>query len=75
MKVVSPAVTLDVDIERMIVRDKCLVLSGFSGVNEIETRISEEELVALLGLCLRGKVAWFILKSLMPWARNKQGGA
>lgn len=70
MKVVSPVISMDVDIEEVHIRDQLLVLSGFSGVNEIETRITHEEAFRLLQLCLRPKIIWFCVKGLWPLGKR-----
>lgn len=63
MRIVSSVISMDVEIEEARVEGAALVLSGFAGVNEIETRVGGEEAWRLLRLLMRWKVVWFILRA------------
>jgi hypothetical protein len=64
MRVVTPAITLDVRIDEVAVRDGRLVMEGVAGMLPCETTLRPAELRRLLKLVLRPAV----LKLL--WAKE-----
>ena len=61
MRVVTPAMKLDVAIEQVEVRDGRLVLEGLAGFLPCETSLGAAEARALLGKVLRPQVLWWLL--------------
>ena len=72
MRIVSPVITMDVDIEDIHVQGDQLILSGFAGVEEINAKLSGPEALSLLFKLMRFSVFKLILKSL--GARKKSAG-
>lgn len=64
MRLISPVITMDVEIERGHVENRSLVLSGFAGINEVEARVSGVEAWRLLRILCRASILWFLLKAL-----------
>ena len=60
MRILSAVITMDVDLERADVQNNELVLSGFAGVNDVEARISADELRRLVMMMLKLKI-FFLL--------------
>lgn len=63
MRIVSTVISMDVEIENARVEGDALVLSGFAGINEIETRVRGDEAWRLLRLLMQWKVVWFMLRA------------
>lgn len=64
MRITSPVITMDVDIEEIIVRNNDLVLSGFAGVEEIEAQVSAREAISLMFKLMRFSVLALLLRSI-----------
>jgi hypothetical protein len=56
MRVVTPAITLDVRIDEVAVRDGRLVMEGVAGMLPCETTLKPAELRRLLGRVLKPAV-------------------
>ena len=65
MRITSPVITMDVDIEDVHVQGDQLVLSGFAGVEEINAKLSGAEAVSLLFKLMRFSIFKLLLKSLV----------
>lgn len=61
MKVKTPAMTLDVRIDRVVARDELIVLEGVAGMLPCETSLTPREVRGLLGKVLRPTVLWLAL--------------
>lgn len=61
MKVKTPAMTLDVRIDRVVARDDLIVLEGVAGVMPCETSLTPREVRGLLLKVLRPAVLWLAL--------------
>jgi hypothetical protein len=66
MRVVTPAIKLDVEIEQAEVRDDRLVLSGLAGILPCETSLTAREARALLLKVLRPRVLLWVLGRAAP---------
>ena len=66
MRLISPIVTMDVEIEEARAIGRTLVLNGFAGINDMEVRLDTREAWKLLGLMLHPKIIWAMLKSVFP---------
>ncbi len=62
MRVVTPALTLDVRIDDAAVKDGKLVLEGVAGMLPCETSLPAKELRKLLKLVLRPAVLGLLLR-------------
>jgi hypothetical protein len=62
MRVVTPAITLDVRIDDAAVKDGKLVLDGIAGMLPCETTLRPQELRKLLRLVLRPAVIRLLLR-------------
>ncbi len=62
MRVVTPAITLDVRIDDAAVKDGKLVLDGIAGMLPCETTLRPQELRKLLRLVLRPAVLSLLLR-------------
>lgn len=62
MRVVTPAITLDVRIDEVAVKDGKLVLDGIAGMLPCETTLRPRELRKLLRLVLRPAVLRLLLR-------------
>ena len=62
MRVVTPAITLDVRIDEAAVKDGKLVLDGIAGMLPCETTLRPQELRKLLRLVLRPAVLSLLLR-------------
>jgi H+/Cl- antiporter ClcA len=65
MKVQSQAGKFVLSFERMEPGEGELVITGKMGVWEATTHMSLAELVAILGMTLKPRVLWFLLKALL----------
>ncbi len=63
MRITSPVITMDVDIEEIIVRNSNIVLSGFAGVEEIEAQVSALEARSLMFKLMRISVLTLLVRS------------
>lgn len=63
MRILSAVITMDVDLERADVQNNELVLSGFAGVNDVEARISADELRRLVMMMLKLKIFFLLFSS------------
>ena len=63
MRILSAVITMDVDLERAEVRNNELILSGFAGVNDVEARISAEELRSLFMMMLNVKILLLLFRT------------
>jgi hypothetical protein len=61
MRVVTPAMKLEVEIEQAALKDDRLVLTGLAGFLPCETSLGAAEARALLGKVLRPAVLWWVL--------------
>jgi hypothetical protein len=61
MRVVTPAITLDVRVDEIAVREGKLVLEGVAGMLPCETTLRPQELRKLLKLLLRPAVFRLLL--------------
>ena len=64
MRITSPVITMDVDIEEIIVRNNNLVLSGFAGVEEIEAQVSAHEAISLMFKLMRFSILTLLVRSI-----------
>ncbi len=64
MRIKSPVITMDVDIESITVRNKTLILSGFAGVEEIEAQVTGREATALMFKLMRLSVLVLLVRSV-----------
>ena len=62
MRVVTPAITLDVRVDEIAVREGRLVLEGVAGMLPCETTLRPQELRKLLDLLLRPAVFSLLLR-------------
>jgi hypothetical protein len=62
VRVVTPAITLDVRIDDVAVKDGKLVLEGVAGMLPCETTLRPQELRRLLKLVLRPAVLRLVLR-------------
>lgn len=62
MRVVTPAITLDVRVDEIAVREGKLVLEGVAGMLPCETTLRPQELRKLLKLLLRPAVFRLLLR-------------
>ena len=65
MRLISPVVTIDVDIESCEAGKNALILSGFAGTNDVEVRVSGREAWRLMRLFCRPRVIFFLIRSLV----------
>lgn len=63
MRLISPIVTMDVEIEEADVLGEELVLTGFAGINDIEVRLGTREAWKMLGMMMKGKIIRAMIKS------------
>ena len=68
MRVVTPAMKLEVAIEQAAVRDGRLVMTGLAGFLPCETSLEAPEARALLAKVLRPRVLWWLLTGRRPAA-------
>jgi len=61
MRVVTPAMKLDVEIEQVEVRDGRLVMQGLAGFLPCETSLGAAEARALIRRVLKPRVLWWFL--------------
>ena len=61
MKVTTPAMKLDVRIDRVVTRDDLIVLKGVAGMLPCETSLTPSEVRGLLLKVLRPAVLWLAL--------------
>ncbi len=61
MRVVTPAMKLEVEIEQAALKDDRLVLTGLAGFLPCETSLGAAETRALLGKVRRPAVLWWVL--------------
>jgi hypothetical protein len=61
MRVVTPAMKLDVEIEQAELKEGRLVLTGLAGFLPCETSLGAAETRALLRKVLRPAVLWWVL--------------
>jgi hypothetical protein len=71
MRVVTPAIKLDVEIEQADVREGRLVLTGLAGILPCETSLTAPEARALLMKVLRPRVLLWVLGRSAPAATPK----
>lgn len=71
MKVVSSVISMDVDIDEIRARGDVIVMSGFSGVNEIEVRLGPGELLHLAGLGIRPTIIGVCIRFLLGRRRSQ----
>lgn len=69
MRLVSAIITIDVEIDGARIEGQQLVLSGFAGINEIETHVSGAEVRHLLGIIFRWPVLWRLVR-IIVWNRK-----
>lgn len=62
MRVVTPAMKLDVRIDRGAVKDGQLVLEGVAGMMPCQTSLKPAELRRLIGIALRPAVLALLLR-------------
>jgi hypothetical protein len=62
MRVVTPAITLDVRVDEIAVREGKLVLEGVAGMLPCETTLRPQELRKLLKMLLRPAVFSLLLR-------------
>ncbi len=62
MRVVTPAITLDVRVDEIAVREGRLVLEGVAGMLPCETTLRPQELRKLLKMLLRPAVFSLLLR-------------
>lgn len=62
MKVVTPAMKLDVRIDRGAAQDGRLVLEGVAGMMPCQTTLTPAELRRLIGIALRPSVLALLLR-------------
>lgn len=61
MRVVTPAMKLEVTIEQVAVREGRLVMNGLAGFLPCETSLAPAEARALLWKVLRPRVLWWLV--------------
>lgn len=61
MRVVTPAMKLEVEIEQAAIKDERLVLTGLAGFLPCETSLAPAEARTLLRKVLRPAVLWWLL--------------
>jgi len=61
MKVKTPAMKLDVRIDRVVAREGLIVLEGVAGMLPCQTELTPREVRALLFKMLRPRLLWLAL--------------
>lgn len=71
MRVKTPAIKLDVTLESISTEDDALCFSGLAGLMPCETRISIGELLPLIGMLLKPRIIWWVIKALLTPGKSK----
>lgn len=66
MRVTTPAIKLDVSLETVTVVEGTIQFEGMAGMMPCQTRMSREEVWALVRLCLRPQVLRLLLLGSRP---------
>lgn len=68
MKVVTPAMKLELQLNKAEVKENTLVLSGITGVMPCETSITAKEIFQMIRLVMKPGILWFLISS--PFCRG-----
>jgi hypothetical protein len=68
MRVTTPAIKLDVELETAEVTAGEIRFTGMAGMMPCETQLSPREAWSLVRLCLRPHILWLLLSA--PFARR-----
>lgn len=64
MKVITPAMKLDVHMNRAEVKEGAVVLSGITGIMPCETSMTPKEIFQMMRLVMKPGIIWFLVSSV-----------